>query len=109
VSSVVSSGQKTSSSAEDDMQDYKKLYRQMYDAKVANGSLAAMSKASRRALMECAGLVPERPHNCGRISSHAGWYRGKWHTDTCECGHKFGVPKGKRGYYRCDCCANRDW
>jgi hypothetical protein len=42
---------------------------------------------------------------CGKIDSHP-WYRGRWVTDTCACGHKFRVPAGSKGKYRCNCCAN---
>lgn len=46
------------------------------------------------------------PVNCGRISSHVNWYKGKWERDTCHCGHRFSVPKGSKGKYRCNCCAD---
>ena len=42
-----------------------------------------------------------------KISSHSGWYHGKWETDTCGCGEKMRVPAGKKGCYRCNNCANR--
>ena len=56
----------------------------------------------------CDECHPQRlAHNCGRIASHSGWQRGKWATDTCACGHKFGVPAGSLGKYQCNCCADR--
>ena len=42
-----------------------------------------------------------------KISSHSGWYRGKWELDICSCGEKMLVPVGKKGYYRCNNCADR--
>ena len=41
-----------------------------------------------------------------KISSHSGWYRGRWEVDTCSCGNKMQVPVGKKGYYRCNNCAD---
>ena len=48
-----------------------------------------------------------KPVSCGRISSHASWYRGGWVTDTCHCGHAFRVPTHSKGKYQCNCCADR--
>ena len=42
-----------------------------------------------------------------KISSHDGWYRGRWVTDTCTCGNKMRVPAGKIGVYRCNDCADQ--
>lgn len=82
-------------------------YLAIYETHRADGTLPRGQNL--RALQELAGLKPARPYNCGKISSHAGWYEGKWVTDTCPCGHKFRVPAGKKGYYRCNCCADRDY
>ena len=51
-----------------------------------------------------AWVYPERPE---RISSHAGWYRGRWVKDTCGCGRPILVPAGDSGKYRCNRCADR--
>ena len=82
-------------------------YLTIYQDHKANGDMP--TGANLRALEQLAGLKPSQPYNCGKISSHANWYRGKWTTDTCACGHKFRVPAGDKGRYRCDCCANRDY
>ena len=42
-----------------------------------------------------------------RISSHGGWYRGRWEQDVCHCGQRMLVPKGKKGHYQCNTCADR--
>lgn len=84
-------------------------YKQEYERRKASGELAKMTRVNRRALEELAGVIPTTPLNCGKIASHVGWYTGKWVTDTCACGHKFKVPKGARGKYRCNCCADKDW
>ena len=75
----------------------------------ASGAWATMSTRVKNEWMRGAGLLPPKPYSCGKISSHGDWYHGKWVTDTCGCGHKFRVPKGSKGKYRCDCCANRDY
>ena len=94
----MSKGFKTMSEAE---------YLKVYEEHKANGTLP--KGRNLQALQELAGIKPTGPVHCGKISSHAGWYRGKWVTDTCRCGHKFKVPQGSKGKYRCNCCANRDW
>ena len=82
-------------------------YRAEYERALAAGELVAMPDARRESLKRLAGITPERPYNCGRVSSHQGWYKGAWAADTCQCGHRFSVPRGKRGRYVCDCCADR--
>jgi hypothetical protein len=42
-----------------------------------------------------------------KISSHAGWYRGSWEKDLCHCGQAILVPRGKKGVYQCNDCADR--
>jgi len=82
-------------------------YLAIYQEHKAAGTLPRGAKL--RLLEENAGLEPSQTPNCGKISSHVNWYREKWVTDTCACGHKFKVPKGKKGTYRCNCCSNRDY
>lgn len=79
-------------------------YLALYNQQRAESTLPTGGQL--RALEQLAGLRPPPPYNCGRISSHVGWKRGRWVTDTCHCGHRFGVPRGKKGRYQCDCCAD---
>lgn len=79
-------------------------YLALYNRDKAASSLP--KGANLRALEELAGLREPPPVNCGRISSHAGWHRGKWVRDVCHCGHRFGVPRGSKGKYQCNCCAD---
>lgn len=81
-------------------------YLKEYEAREIANTLP--NGANLRALKELAGIKPEKPISCGRISSHVGWYRGKWEIDICHCGHRFRVPVGKKGYYQCNCCADRE-
>ena len=43
------------------------------------------------------------PH---KIDSHSGWYRGRWEKDKCSCGQGMLVPRGTKGKYQCNSCAD---
>ena len=45
-------------------------------------------------------LIPEK------ISSHSSWYRGRWEKDKCSCGQAMLVPRGTKGKYQCNSCAD---